>query len=195
VRLIGLAGGSASGKTTVARHLTRALGDRCLVVPHDWYYLSFHGDTTTHNFDHPSALDTPMLVEALDRLRAGESTVAPDYDFPTHTRRGRSEWHALSPRPVVLVEGILVLADAELRRRFDLRVYVHAPGPLRLERRLARDVASRGRTADEILAQYHDTVLPMHERYVEPSRAHADLVLDGTQDPAGLARTLLDRIG
>lgn len=181
--LVGIAGGSASGKTTVARELARSLG--ALEIAHDRYYRTlpaeFHGHRMLgYNFDHPDALETSRLVEDLARLRAGESTVLVDYDFHTCARKPEPEWSEVHPTPVVVVEGILVLADPALRDAFDLKIYVDAPADLRLARRLLRDTVERGDSPEKVVRQYLATVRPMHEAFVEPSRTHADVVLDGT---------------
>jgi uridine kinase len=148
-----------------------------LRVAHDRYYRD--GDAGT-NFDHPDALDTGLLVRHVDALRAGESVALPDYEFATHRRRAERE--TVHPTPVIVVEGILVLVDEALRARFDLAVYVEAPADIRLIRRIRRDVRERGRTHDDVLRQYLESVRPMHEAWVAPSAAHAQLVLDGTAD-------------
>jgi uridine kinase len=177
--IVGIAGGTASGKTTLVRRAAMALGRAGLWIQHDRYYLDVV-DPRSHNYDHPDALDTPRLIADLDSLRAGLTTELPDYDFKTHTRRALGE--SVRPCPVLLVEGILVLADPELRKRFDLTFFVQADDDLRLARRLSRDIAERGRTADDVLRQYLETVRPMHKRFVAPSRAHAEHVLDGEGD-------------
>jgi uridine kinase len=182
VRVIGIGGGTASGKTTLAAALAQALGDQAVLVVHDRYYRTlpaFHAhDPSTFNFDHPESLETTRLVADLDRLRAGARASLPRYDFRTHSRELVEE--DVDPRPLIIVEGILVLSDAELRRRFDLSVFVDTPDDVRLLRRLRRDIAERGRTVDDVLAQYERTVRPMHEQFVRPSRDHAQVVLDGT---------------
>jgi uridine kinase len=147
------------------------------LVMHDRYYRDADAHT---NFDHPDALETSALVGHLDQLRRGAAVELPRYHFPTHKRLPTTD--ILEPRPLLVVEGILVLADAELRRRFDLAVFVRAAADVRLIRRLRRDVAERGRTVDSVLDQYLSTVRPMHETFVEPSAAHAGLVLDGEGD-------------
>ena len=182
MRVIGIAGGTASGKTTVAEALQRALGDRAVTIVHDRYYrdlpAAYRHDPSTYNFDHPDALDTDRLVHDVDRLRAGAPVDLPRYDFAKHARAPDPD--RVDPRPILIVEGILVLGHGALRSRFDLRVFVETPDDLRLMRRIRRDVAERGRTWDDVLVQYERTVRPMHLQHVEPTRAFADLVLDGT---------------
>lgn len=182
--VVGIAGGTASGKTTTARAIVERLGDRCLWLTHDRYYRSIPSDLahdpTRHNFDHPDALETSMMVEHLRALREGSPVRLPNYDFPSHTRVTEDRWDRVEPREVVVVEGILVLADAGLRDLMDHRVFVHAPDDIRLIRRIRRDVAERGRDVSEVLEQYLKTVRPMHQAFVAPSQAHAHLVVDGT---------------
>lgn len=197
--VVGVAGGTASGKTTVAEAVAASLGDRCLLVSHDRYYLplpeEFRHDPARWNFDHPAALQTERLVEDLDALIAGRSVLLPTYDFSRHRRLPPTEADRVHPRPVVVVEGILVLAEPQLRSRFHHAVYVHAPDDLRLLRRIERDRAERGRELDEILRQYLRSVRPMHEAFVAPSRQHADLVLDGTASLAASVAAVLALTG
>lgn len=174
-----MAGGTASGKTTLARRLAETLGDRLLVLTHDRYYLDV-AEPRGHNYDHPDALDTALLIQNLDDLRAGRDALLPDYDFRTHRRRPEPE--PVAPRPLVLVEGILVLADPALRSRMDFTVYVHTADDLRLARRVQRDTVERGRDVAGVLEQYLATVRPMHEQFVAPSRAGVDLELSGEVD-------------
>ena len=138
--VIGMAGGTASGKTTLAQHFAESLGERLLVITHDRYYRDIP-EPRGYNYDHPDALDTQLLVENLDALRAGRPAKLPDYDFRNHRRRAEPE--RVSPRPLVLVEGILVLSDPALRSRMDYTVYVHTADDLRLIRRLRRDIVER----------------------------------------------------
>jgi uridine kinase len=180
--IVGIAGGSAAGKTTLARALAEDLGvERILHLQQDWYYRDLShiepGVRAACNFDHPEALEMRLLRQHLHSLRRGEAVRVPTYDFATHTRLG--DWHLLVPQEVVLVEGTLILADPALRRLLDIRVYVDAPRETRLGRRLTRDVAERGRDVASCLEQHRRTVWPMHELYVEPSRRHADLVVLG----------------
>lgn len=195
--IVGIAGGTASGKTTTAREVAAILGQRCLWLTHDRYYLplppELQDDPVRHNFDHPAALETSRLVRDLAELRAGRAASVPVYDFSRHQRADEEE--VLEPREVILVEGILVLAHRELRALMDHRVYVHAPDDVRLVRRIRRDMVERGREVEEILAQYERTVRPMHEQYVAPSRAHADLVVDGTTTTRSMVASVLGLLG
>jgi uridine kinase len=191
VLVIGLAGGTGSGKTTVADALVQAAGARRVtVLPQDAYYRA-QPDVAAEvraatNYDEPAAFDTPLLLAQIDALRAGEAIERPVYDFTLHDRSGSTV--RVAATPVLIVEGILVLADRELRRRFDLKVFVDAPPDERFIRRLERDVRERGRSADSVIEQYRRTVKPMHDRYCEPSKRHADLIVpEGGSNLAALA--------
>jgi uridine kinase len=180
--VIGIAGGSASGKTTVAHALEAVLGpERCVLVSHDRYYrnLPVGVSPESWNYDHPDSLDTAALVGDLDVLCRGGTIDLPQYDFATHRQLGRPHWSPTPSRPVVIVEGILVLHDPALRARMYRRVFVHTADDLRLARRIRRDLVERGRKLEDVLEQYLTTVRPMHEVFVAPSRLHAHLVLDG----------------
>lgn len=186
--VVGIAGGTASGKTTLARKVVEALGSEdCLLLTHDRYYYDVE-NPATFNYDHPDALETALLVEHVRALRIGEDVELPLYDFKTHTRR--PEGVTTAPKATILVEGILVLEDEEMRALCDLMVYVDTPDDLRLARRIRRDVAERGRDVEEVLTRWLTTVRPMHIRHVEPSRACADVVLPGV----GLLEPLVDSI-
>jgi len=177
---VALAGGSGAGKSALAAALANALGaERVLRLAQDSYYRDHPSassdELAARNFDHPDALETELLVAHLGELRAGRAVDVPVYDFARH-RRSPATWRA-EPRPLVVVDGILALWDPGLRACFDLRVFVEAPEALRLERRLARDVTERGRSAEAVRSQFEATVRPMHDAFVEPSRAFADCVL------------------
>jgi uridine kinase len=178
--LVGLAGGTASGKTTIARNLEESWPG-LLSIAHDRYYHTVPAPSR-HNYDHPSALDSALLCKHLDQLLSGDPAALPCYDFATHTRLERTE--RVRPAQVVLVEGILVLADPRLRKRFHLQAYVHAPDDVRLMRRIRRDAVERARSVASVLHQYETTVRPMHMEYVAPCWQRADLVLDGEADVA-----------
>ncbi|MCC6527748.1 MAG: uridine kinase [Polyangiaceae bacterium] len=187
--VIGVAGGSGSGKTTIARALAAALGDSALSIEQDCYYrdlshLPFDARVRV-NFDHPDALELPLLVAHLEALCAWQPIQRPRYDFEHHVREPVTE--RLEPRPVVLVEGILVLADEGLRRRFDLKIYVDTDADIRLMRRIRRDMEHRGREFTQIRRQYYETVRPMHLAFVEPSKRFADVIIpEGGQNPVAL---------
>ncbi len=193
--LLGIAGGTASGKTTIARELQSALGaDKAAILSHDRYYHSVpqhrRAELDSYNFDEPAALDTALLVEHLRALKQGQSVGVPTYDFSTHSRMGEEAFH---PKPVVIVEGILIFCELQLVEELHRRVFVRAPSDVRLARRILRDTTDRGRRVDDVVRQYFGTVKPMHDRYVEPSSALADLQLDGTQDlPASVTRLLAE---
>jgi uridine kinase len=178
--IVGIAGGSGSGKTTVVERLVDRLGTgTAAVIAHDRYYRDQRAipaeARATLNFDHPDALETELLVSHLQSLRAGRPVDVPVYDFSRHARELRVE--RVEPRAVILVEGVLVLADALLRDAMDLRVFVDTDDESRYARRLKRDVADRGRTAESVQSQYAATVHPMHVQFVEPSRRYAELIV------------------
>jgi len=188
--VLGIAGGSGSGKTTVARAILEALPPGSgILLEQDHYYrsqsqLPFE-ERERVNYDHPDALETELLVEHLDALREGRAIVRPSYDFATHDRS--PEGLRMSPAPVVIVEGILVLADERLRSRFDAKVYVDTDADIRLMRRIRRDLEHRGRTFAQVRKQYYETVRPMHLAFVEPSKRFADVILpEGGQNRVAL---------
>jgi uridine kinase len=178
--LVGIAGGSGSGKTTLARGLVASLGpDHVALVAHDAYYVDrrdlLPSERTRLNYDVPEALDRELFRAQLAALKRGEPVVPPRYCFQTHRRDGAGE--PIEPRRIVLIEGIMLLHDPEVRQAFDLRIFVDAPEGVRLGRRVHRDTTERGRTAESVITQCRLTVFPAHGRYVEPTRAWADVVL------------------
>ena len=178
--LVGIAGGTGSGKTTVARSIYDRVGaDRIEWISHDSYYHDFAGidPEARHsiNFDHPNSLETELLVRHLDVLIKNEPVEVPLYDFKTHTRSKNTR--TVYPRRVVIVEGILVLAEPEIRKRIDIKLFVDTPPDIRFVRRLLRDVRSRGRSVESVVHQYLTNVRPMHEEFVEPSKRYADLII------------------
>lgn len=178
--VVGVAGGSGSGKSTVVGAIVDALGPGTVaVLPHDAYYHDLSnlplGQRRALNFDHPHAFDDDLFVDHLHALRRGEAVDVPTYDFAAHTRA--EAVHHLESRPVVLAEGILLFASSALRDLLDVKVYVDTEADLRLLRRLRRDVAERGRTVDSVLTQYEETVRPMHLEFVEPSKRWADVLI------------------
>jgi uridine kinase len=188
--IIGVAGGSGSGKTTVVREIVAALGPgHVTVVQHDSYYRDRSGmspaERSAVNYDHPDALETSLLVDHVRTLLAGEPVRVPVYDFATHTRT--AETVEVLPRSTVIVEGILVLADPDLRDLMDIRVFVDTDADLRMVRRLKRDVAKRGRSMESVVSQYLETVRPMHLEFVEPSKRHAHVIIpEGGQNLVGV---------
>jgi uridine kinase len=177
---LGVAGGTGSGKTTVARAILAAVGpDRIAFLAQDSYYLdvAWHSDAElrAHNFDHPDALDTDLLVSQIAALKAGEVVETPVYDFVHHRRTDRTV--RVEPRPVILVEGILLFAERAIRELLDFRVFVDTDADVRLVRRLRRDMAERGRSVGDVLRQYEATVRPMHLEFVEPSKRFADVIV------------------
>lgn len=178
--VIGLAGGSGSGKTTVRRRIMERFGPEAIaLMEHDVYYhdlshLPFE-QRTQFNFDHPKALETKLMVEHLDALLSGQPIEKPTYDFANHRRLPATDH--VDPRPVIIVEGILVLADPALRERMAIRLYVDTAADIRLIRRIGRDIQERGRTLESVMAQYGSTVQPMHLEFVEPSKVHADVII------------------
>ena len=178
--IIGLSGGSGSGKSTILNRLLDELGPaQVSVLEHDAYYRDQTDMTLEEralvNFDHPDSLETDLLVRHLDELLAGRTIQKPIYDFTHHTRTEESI--EISPTPIIIVEGILVLAQQELVDRMDMRFYVDTDDDVRLIRRIRRDMIERGRTLESVLTQYEDTVRPMHIEFVEPSKRHADVII------------------
>lgn len=178
--ILGVAGGTGSGKTTVARALLEGVGrQRLAFLAQDSYYQNFvwdHPDQLAkHNFDHPSAIDTERLVEDLQALKAGKPIEAPVYDFVNHRRKDVTV--RVEPRTVVMVEGILLFAEPSIRELLDFKIYVDTDSDVRLMRRIQRDMQERGRKLDDILRQYMATVRPMHLEFVEPSKRWADVIV------------------
>ena len=179
ILVIGIAGGTASGKTTLMKNLINEFGGQVTVLSHDNYYKR-HDDMPYEercmlNYDEPAAFDTSLMVYHLDQLRHGYSIECPVYDFTVHNRS--DETIRLGPHKVIIVEGILIFENEELRNLMDIKIFVDTDADIRLCRRIKRDVNKRGRSLESVLTQYQQTVKPMHERYVEPSKKYADLVV------------------
>jgi uridine kinase len=178
--IVGVAGGTASGKTTISEAILDRVGsERVAFIQHDSYYrdispLPFE-ERCRVNFDHPDSLESDLLVAHLDALCRGESVQVPMYDFALHMRR--AETRRVEPHPVILVEGILIFVEPDLRERFDIKVYVDADADLRFIRRLRRDVSERQRTVESVIEQYLSTVRLMHLEFVEPSKRYADVIV------------------
>lgn len=183
--IIGICGGTGSGKTTIARSIVEAVGAKNVVlVEQDSYYRNLSDmpldERHQANFDHPDSLDSDMLVNHILRLKQGLPIEMPLYDFATHTRSDKIE--TIEPCPVVIVEGILIFAEPRVLDLLDVRVYVDTPDDIRLMRRLKRDITERGRTFERTLEQYERTIRPMHYEFVEPSKRHADIIIpEGAQ--------------
>lgn len=177
--VLGVAGGSGSGKTTVVRAITEGLGEQVTVLHHDAYYRdTSHLDAearTQINYDHPDSLETELLVQHLAELREGRPVAVPVYDFATHSRM--PERRHVVPGKVLIVDGLLILWDRELRSMMDIRVFVDTDADLRFIRRLERDIAERGRSAESVIRQYMQTVRPMHLEFVEPSKRYAHVIV------------------
>ncbi len=178
--VIGVAGGSGSGKTTVVRRIVESMGDdHVIVLEHDRYYHDHPElrleERAALNYDHPDALETDLLVRHIGDLRAGRPVELPAYDFARHARRHTTD--TAHPRQIVIVEGILIFADAALRDTMDVKVFVDTDDDTRFIRRLQRDVAERGRTMESVIEQYLSTVKPMHLEFVEPTKRYADIII------------------
>ena len=185
VLLIGIAGGSGSGKTTLAKNIATEFGDSVATITHDSYYraqdhLTFEERCQT-NYDHPDAFETELLIQHLEDLKAGKSIEVPIYDYIDHNRSKESR--LVESRPVVIVEGILIYADKRIADLMDMKIYVDTEADIRLLRRIHRDVENRGRTLSSVLSQYQNTVKPMHDAFVEPTKRLADLIVpDGGEN-------------
>ncbi len=178
--IIGICGGTGSGKTTIARAIVEAVGEKNVVlVEQDSYYRNLADmpldERHQANFDHPDSLDSDMLVNHILRLKQGLQVEMPLYDFKTHTRSDKIE--VIEPRPVVIVEGILIFSESRVLDLLDVRIFVDTPDDIRLIRRLKRDFTERGRTYERTMEQYERTIRPMHFEFVEPSKRHADMII------------------
>lgn len=196
--IVGIAGGTGSGKTTVAHKLAAAMPTgRCVTIEHDAYYrdqshLTFE-ERVTINYDHPASLESSLLAEHLAALRSGRAIDVPVYDFATHTRS--RDTRRVEAAPVVIVEGILVFAEAALREQMDVKIFVDTDPDIRLMRRIRRDLEQRGRTFQSIRDQYYATVRPMHLEHVEPTKRWADLIVPEGGDNRVALDVLLGHLG
>jgi uridine kinase len=196
--VIGIAGGTGSGKSTVAKRLAQAMPpERCTVIEHDSYYRDQSAlplpERDDVNYDHPEALESSLLATHLSQLRAGDSVEVPIYDFVTHTRS--AETRRVDPAAVIIVEGILVFVEPEVRDKLDIKLFVDTDPDIRLMRRVRRDLEQRGRSFTSVREQYYATVRPMHLAYVEPSKRWADLIVPEGGDNAIALDVLLGRLG
>ena len=188
IMIIGVAGGTGSGKTTLAENIASSFGDKVAVITHDSYYCAQNDKTyeerCKQNYDHPDAFETDLLCEHLDALARGEAVDIPVYDYTVHNRSDKTQ--KVEPRAVIVLEGTLIFSDKRLRDRMSLKIFVDTDADERILRRARRDMEVRGRKIDDIMEQYLTTVKPMHETHVEPSKKHADLILNGGLNPVAL---------
>ena len=190
ILVIGIAGGSGSGKTTLLRNIIETFGPAITVISHDNYYKR-HDELTYEercrlNYDEPDALETDLMVAQLQQLRAGKEILCPVYDFTVHNRS--DETISIKPERVIIVEGILIFENKALRDLMDIKIFVDADADVRICRRIKRDVNKRGRSLESVITQYQETVKPMHEKYVEPSKKYADIVVpEGGKNLVALA--------
>jgi len=196
--IVGIAGGTGSGKTTVAHKLAAAMpAGRCVSIEHDAYYFDQGhlppDERANVNYDHPASLESALLAEHLRQLRAGRAVDVPLYDFATHKRR--AETRHVEPAPVVIVEGILVFVEAGLRDLMDIKIFVDTDADIRLMRRIRRDLEHRGRSFESVRHQYYATVRPMHIEHVEPSKRWADLIVPEGGDNKVALEVLLGQLG
>ena len=196
VLMIGIAGGTASGKSTLTRLILERFPDDTAVLQQDDYYKVFDDipfeERVRINFDEPAAFDSARMAQDLEQLRSGAAADAPVYDYVHSVRTAATR--RVGPAKVVITEGLLVLADPALCALFDLRIFVDADADVRLIRRIRRDIAERGRTADSVMEQYLATVKPMHDRYIEPSKKNADLIIPGGGDNTAALDLLYQKI-
>lgn len=190
--VVGVAGGSGSGKSTLTDNLVRRFGDKICLVHHDNYYRAHdeltYEERTKLNYDEPASLETELLVEHLRQLKQGKSVRCPVYDFTVHNRSEKTE--ELIPKPIILVEGILIFAEPRLAEQMDIRIFVDTDSDVRLARRFVRDTEQRGRSVRSVSEQWQNTVKPMHELYVEPSKKQAHIIIPN----GGKNRIALDMI-
>ncbi len=196
--IIGVAGGSGSGKTYFASKLQSRLGaNRCEIVYQDNFYIDqsekFDFDGGSVNFDHPASIDFRLLAECLEKLKTGKPVEIPIYDFATHSRKKQTT--TIRARPVILVDGILIFHDARVRKLFDDLIFFDTPEELRYQRRLARDVEQRGRTPDGVRNQFLKQVKPMHDQFVEPSKQHAGTIVKEEDELEDLVQAFCNQLG
>ena len=179
VMVVGIAGGTGSGKTTITKKLMQRFGGDVSVIYHDNYYKAHHSmsyeERSRLNYDHPDSFDTDLLIQAVKDLKAGRSVTCPVYDYTIHDRS--DQVIEVKPAKVVIVEGILIFQSRELCQQMDIKIYVDTDADVRILRRIVRDVRDRGRSLDSVVNQYLSTVKPMHEQFVEPSKRNADIII------------------
>lgn len=189
--IIGISGGSGSGKTTFVNHIKRIYGERILIINYDDYYKSNESLSDSErcnvNYDHPNSLDTDLLIAHINLLKSGKTVAAPKYDFTLHKRS--TELRELKPKQVILIDGIYTLYSEKLRHLIDIKIYIDADSDVRVLRRAMRDIKERGRTLESVYRQYISTVKPMHDIYVEPLKSKADIIINS--DNTNVACTLI----
>ena len=196
IMIIGVAGGTGSGKTTLARHIANAFGDRVAVITHDSYYRAQDNKTieerALQNYDHPDAFETDLLCRHLEMLTNGQAVDVPVYDYTIHNRS--SATIHVEPKPVIVLEGILLFSDEILRSKMDLKIFVDTDADERILRRIMRDTSERGRTLESVIKQYLTTVKPMHDAFVEPYKRYADVIVPGGGDNPAALDMIISRI-
>ena len=196
IMIIGVAGGTGSGKTTLARHIANAFGDRVAVITHDSYYRAQNDksieERALQNYDHPDAFETDLLCRHLEMLANGQAVDVPVYDYTIHNRADTTV--RVEPKPVIVLEGILLFSDEELRNKMDLKIFVDTDADERILRRIMRDTAERGRTLESVIKQYLTTVKPMHDAFVEPFKRYADVIVPGGGDNPAALDMIITRI-
>ena len=196
ILIIGIAGGTGSGKTTLARHIADAFGDRVAVITHDSYYRAQNDKTyeerCLQNYDHPDAFETELLCDHLQLLCQGQAVEVPVYDYTVHNRAAQTT--RVEPRAVILLEGILLFSDPALRDMMDLRIFVDTDADERILRRILRDTEERGRSLASVITLYLTTVKPMHEAFVEPYKRYADIIVPGGGDNPAAIDMIVTRI-
>ena len=179
IMVVGIAGGTGSGKTTITKKLMQRFGGDVSVIYHDNYYKAHHNmsyeERSRLNYDHPDSFDTDLLIQAVKDLKAGRSVTCPVYDYTIHDRTDKTI--TIKPTKVIVVEGILIFQSRELCQQMDIKIYVDTDADVRILRRIVRDVRDRGRSLDSVVNQYLSTVKPMHEQFVEPSKRNADIII------------------
>lgn len=179
VMIVGVAGGSASGKTTIIEKLKKEFKEEIEVLCHDYYYKSNDDismeERNNLNYDHPNSFETDRMINDIKKLKSGEEIYRPEYDYTIHTRSKKE--YLVKPQPVIIIDGFLILENKELRDLMDVKIFVDTDADERLMRRILRDLSERARTIDSILTQYRETVKPMHEEFVEPSKKYADIII------------------
>ena len=196
IMVVGIAGGTGSGKTTITKKLMQRFGGDVSVIYHDNYYKAHHNmsyeERSRLNYDHPDSFDTDLLIQAVKDLKAGRSVTCPVYDYTIHDRSDKVI--VVRPAKVIIVEGILIFQSRELCQQMDIKIYVDTDADVRILRRIVRDVRDRGRSLDSVVNQYLSTVKPMHEQFVEPSKRNADIIIPEGGHNQGAMEMVMERV-